>query len=276
MKNIRIAFVLLACITVLFSCGQQEPTIEAQEGADLSGASINWLYPLNVLPGTLFLIEGEGFGEVPGEISLGGTAITEFLSWEDRAIFFRIPEDFEEEAQVTVGPAVSEETVSLAPENSITVRWTIDAEAAQETCNTRFAEFGLDNPPEFVFPLFIKGQWTKSGDSFGNYNQGWDTGSRRRMYHLPDSNIWKSECVFTPENIESFGSRAMLFAFEDDNIEDRNLSSYESDAAFILKIDFAESDRFTSVSSDPAVSVSPESPLFHSGSDTVRVEYPVE
>ncbi len=270
-------FALLLAVLLLSSCGgMNQYVITGTPDADLSGAEVYGLYPLNVLPGTLVSIKGEGFGDTPGLIYLNGVALDRFFGWDDQTIWFRVPEEVDEQIEVQVGTSIAEDYLYLAPEGSITVRWVVDADAVQMIADNEFTTYGLDFAPAWMYPVFLKGQWVKSGDAFGAKSAGWDTGSKTIMWNQPESNIWISEAVFTPENQDSFKPGVMLFAFEDGDDETRNLSAFESDIAFVLKNQWAMNDPFGDVSSDPAVRVGANSRFYDEKTNTVVITFPVE
>jgi hypothetical protein len=271
------ALALLIVAMLLSSCGgDRRFIVKGSAEVDLSGAEVYGLYPLNVLPGTLVSIKGEGFGSEPGLIYLNGVGLDEFYGWDDATIWFRVPEEVEEQIEVQVGTSIAEDYLYLAPEGSITLKWVVDADGVQELSDSVYEEYGLDFAPAWSYPLYVKGQWVKSGDAFGAKSAGWDTGSRTIMWNQPESNIWISETVFTPENQDSFKPGIMLFAFEDGDNETRNLSPYESDIAFIIKNQWALADSFGDVSSDPGVRVGANSGLYDEKSNTVVLNFPVE
>lgn len=268
----------LILMVLLFSgcSGMSKYVIKGTPEADLSAAEVYGMYPLNVLPGTMVSIKGEGFGDVPGLIYLNGQPVNEFFGWDDSTIWFRVPEEPADQIEVQVGTSIAEDFLYLAPEGSLTVRWTVDAAAVQEFADANYGDFGLDFAPEWMEPLYLKGQWVKSGESFGAKSAGWDTGSKTIMWNMPETNTWISETVFTPENQDSFKPGVMLFAFEDGDDETRNLSAFESDMAFILKQEWAAADPYGDVSSDPAVRIGDSSQFYDEKTNTIELTFPVE
>jgi hypothetical protein len=220
-------------------------------------------------------IKGEGFGDIPGLIYLNGVALDQFFGWDDSTIWFRVPEEVDEQIEVQVGTSIAEDYLYLAPEGSLTVRWVVDADALQMMADEKYGDYGLDFGPAWMYPLFLKGQWVKSGDAFGAKSAGWDTGSKTIMWNQPESNLWISETVFTPENQESYEPGIMLFAFEDGDDETRNLSPFESDIAFIIKKEWALVDPYSDVSSDPGVRVGMRSRFYDEKTNTVVLNFPV-
>ena len=260
MRVHTLGYGILLILFVLSSCGDAAP-ITGSADADLSAAEIHALYPLTVLPGTLVSVKGSGFGDFPGLIYLNGEGLDQFFGWDDSTIWFRVPGETDEYIEVQVGRSVADDRLSLAPDGSVTLCWTVDASAVQEFADDNYDDYGLDFAPEWQYPLYVKGQWIKSAGNFGMKSDSWDTGSRTIMWNKPDSNLWISETVFTPENQESFLPRMMLFAFEDGNNATRNLSTFESDIAYILKREWASKDPHANVLTDPGASVGDHSTL---------------
>ena len=239
-------------------------------------AKIQQIYPQTVLPGTLFVVMGEGFGDTPGAVEIGDARIEQPLSWSDTAVWFRIPEGVKNGAKVKMAQAESAQAVTLAPEGSVTVRWQVDAAQAQAVANRDYTDYGLNAAPKLLLPLALKGQWVKSGDTFGNFESGWDGGSKVVMFDDPNSNFWFSECVFTPDNLKSFGESLLMFGFEDANTTDRNLSPFESDAAVTIKTSWAKHDAYPDVDTDPAVKMSKDNPAYDAAANAIVVASPLQ
>ncbi len=68
----------------------------------------------------------------------------------------------------------------------------------------------------------------------------------------------------------------MLFAFEDENVDDRSLSSFESPAAFLLKKEWAKLDPFDTIDSDPGVKLSTDSARYDAEKKILHVRFPVK
>lgn len=273
----RMLLVLL--IVILGACGGTQkketvPTLTADPKADLSTARIDTIYPLTLMPGTLVSVSGSGFGTVPGIVKIGDLKITRFLGWSDGQIWFRLPGPIAPGAPMEIGKDMSKIGLNPAPKGSFRLIWYVDLKAAQKHINTMYKEYGLDTPATFKPPLHIKGQWKKSGSEFGNMEAGWDGGSRLLMFNIPKSSIWISECVFTPDNVKSFDEQLLLFAFEDGDSGTRNLSSFESDAAFILKKHWAQNDPYGEVDSDPGVRIADIVKQLDSKQKSYRLSYP--
>ncbi|MBN2658633.1 MAG: hypothetical protein JXR86_16375 [Spirochaetales bacterium] len=249
--------------------------VKGSADTDMSAAEIYSMYPLNVLPGTLVSISGDGFGDTAGIIYIDGIGIDEFYGWDNNTIWVKVPETESSEMEVQAGMSVAEDLLYRAPEGSITVRWVVDADALQAVADATFDKYKLDFAPMWKFPLHIKGEWVKSGDGFGNKSGSWDGGSRRLMWNQPETGLWISEVVFTPENMESYKPGVMKFAFEDSEDEARNIATFESDMAFILKKEWAKADPFTDISSDPAVRVGTTSRFYNERNNTIQISYPV-
>jgi len=267
---IGVAVSLTACPTF------ELQTFPGHEDVDLSDAQIDSIYPEVVLPGTIFGIFGDNFGEAPGVVTMGDTQVSEFVDWRDDAIFFKVPETVSDGDGVAVGDDVYDADVIVAPEDSITVEWRVDIHGADEIAEREYEDFRLDAPPKLEPPMYIKGQWAKSGGTnMGVFDSGWDGGATVPMARAYETNVWISQTVFTPEAIASFDGEPMLFAFEDDNLEDRNLSQWESDAANVMKRYWAQNDRYEGIRSDPGVLISPENPNYDSGENLIVKEYPL-
>jgi hypothetical protein len=275
MKTFSKLFILAAVLIIASCASVDKPSLKAVADADLSASEIYGLYPLNVLPGTMVSVRGEGFGDIPGPISVGGVVVEKFFGWDDTTIWFAVPEEMPDEAEVIVGNSVSEQFLYYAPEDSLTLRVVVDADAVQLIADTMYEDYGLTEAPFWTYPLFMKGQWIKSGEAFGMKSGSWDTGSKTIMWNRPGTNIWILETVFTPENVDSFKPGIMLFAFEDGNDEERNLSPYESDTSFILKKEWAMADEWTDVSSDPGVRIRDNDMHFDEKTRTITITFPV-
>ncbi|AFG36404.1 hypothetical protein [Spirochaeta africana] len=268
---------LLAAVVLVAACatGPQDVTIQAQDGVDLSAAAVERIYPELTKPGTLFVVMGEGFGLTPAPVYIGDIEVTEFIDWSDEAIFFRTPRGVQDGDTVIVGNSVSDAGIVLAPSNSITVVWEVDFGAAQDLADQVYESYGLNEAPQFEPPFYIKGQWTKyGGTAVGTQSQTWDGGARISMANRAGTDVWFTETVFSPDAVETFGGRPMQFAFEDANTTSRRLSSFESDAALILKDYWAKNDAFTSIGSDPAVRIDTRDSGHSSRGNTIFVQFP--
>lgn len=264
----------------LFAAGKAEDpaVIKGSSAVEIAAAEITKVSPLNVLPGTLVSIEGLGFGNKAGSIRVGSAEITEFLSWEDTCIFFRVPKGgISGPSEIRVGNAYAEDTLKPAPTGSLTVMWTVDLAALQKVVDAEWKTvYNAPAKPVFTSPMFVKGEWVKNGENYGSASSSWDGGSKVRMLRDKSGSKWFAEVVFTPDNISSFGVKAMKFAFEDGNNEERDLVPYESNIMFILKKDWAKTDFFTTVNSDPALSPSAKDKLYNKDANTIFVSYPVQ
>ncbi len=276
-KSIKLVVISLLVSIFLFSCASTpkvtNTVITGDSAVDLSSAEIYGVNPTVVLPGTLMSITGAGFGVDAGIINIGGIDVTTYLDWQDEVIWFRVPEGMADDAEIQVGYEIAESFITKAPADSITVEWTVDAAATQEMVNVRYTQFELDEAPKWMAPLHVKGQWSKSEGTYGLQDEGWDGGSRMIMYNVPNTDTWVLESVYSPEAFESFGSSAMAFAIEDGDDEFRNLSSFESDFAFILKKKWASS---LGLSNDPAVKINEEHRAFDPETRTIKMKYPAE
>jgi len=276
-KFSQLVVLSLLITTLLFSCASTpkvvKTTIIGDSAVDLSAAEIYSVSPTVVLPGTLMSITGAGFGEDAGIINIGGVDVTTFLGWEDDVIWFRVPEGIADDAEIQVGYEYAEPYITTAPEGSITVKWIIDAAATQEMVNVKYTQYKLDKAPKWVAPLHIKGQWSKSEGTYGLKDDGWDGGSRQLMYNIPGTDTWITEAVFTPEAMNSFAKTSMKFAVEDGDDEFRNLSSFESDFAYIIKSRWAGE---LGLSGDPAFKIDEENKNFDPETRTITVKYPIQ
>lgn len=280
-KKSAVLGVLLALIAVsLGAAGKAEdpPSLRGNGSVTIPGAEITKISPLNVLPGTLVSVEGSGFGSVPGSVRIGSLEIRDFLGWEDECVFFRIPKSgLPGPSELKIGNAYAEDLLRPAPPGSLTVMWTVDVAALQAKADAEWqGVYNAPSRPTFTAPLYLKGQWTKSGEHYGTASTGWDTGSKVRMLKDRSGQKWYAELVLTPDNIASFGVKAMLFAFEDGNNLQRDLVPYESNIMFILKKDWAKTDYFTSVNSDPALRPGPGDKLYNKETNTIYITYPVK
>jgi hypothetical protein len=288
-KAITFLALLLIAATAVFAGGKvEERALEGSASVDLSNAEIIKIYPLNVLPNTLVAVEGEGFGSTPGVITVNGVTISTFVGWDDEAIHFRIPASaVADGALIEVGDSISEQELLEAPAGSVTVQFQVDTAKVAAATTTALREDQVarlvNNPPIFTAPLHFKGEWYKSGEYFGNREAAWDGGSKVRMVQAKNLDVWIGETVMTAENVESFllprrtdRYRPVKFAFEDGNDEERNLVEFESDWAFVLKKDFALTDTFSTVHSDPAFNPSTtDNDWYNAEDNTIYAAYPV-
>lgn len=270
---------MLAMASMVFAAGKvEERTVRAQAGAVPASAQIEKVNPLNVVPGTLISVEGSGFGTTPRPIKVGNQTIDTFLGWEDTAIFFRIPAAVQAGDRVVVGSASAPEAFIPAPEGSIRVQWTIDVSKVTDAALSAEQKAKLTGPLRFTPPLFVKGEWIKTNAStYGNREAAWDGGSRYRMVNA-SANYWIAEAVFTPQNLATFRlpngrPRPMKFAFEDGDLR-RNLVEFESDWAFALKKQFANTDLFTSIHSDPAIELTTEFQWYSKDDKKIYAPFP--
>jgi len=288
-KTIAILAFLVMTTAVVFAGGKvEENAIQGSPSVNLSNAEIIKIYPLNVMPNTLVAVEGEGFGNTPGVIKVNGVTISTFTGWDDEAIHFRIPANaVANGALIEVGSSISEQELMVAPAGTITVQFQVNtskvaaglANALRPDQISRLAV----NPPVFTPPLHFKGEWYKSGEFFGNREAAWDGGSKVRMVVAKDGVTWVGESTLTPDNVASFllprqtdRYRPVKFAFEDGNDDERNLVEFESDWAFVLKKDFAMTDDFTTINSDPAFNPSiKDNKRYVADDKTIYVAYPV-
>lgn len=283
MKLVKVLSLALAFTfagTALFAEGKAEDPspIKGSAAVEIAGAEITKVSPLNVLPGTLVSIEGVGFGAKAGSIKIGATEITEFLAWEDTCIFFRVPKSgISSASEIRVGNAYAEDTLKPAPAGSLTVMWTVDLAALDKVVSAEWKTvYNAPAKPVFTAPMYVKGEWVKNSENYGSASSSWDGGSKVRMLKDKSGSKWYAEAVFTPDNIASFGVKAMKFAFEDGNNEERDLVPYESNISFILKKDWAKTDFFTTVNSDPALSPSTKDKLYNKDTNTIYASYPVK
>lgn len=280
-KKVWMALLLTALVGPLaFAEGVAEDpvVIKGSASVDLTSAEITRISPLVVLPGTLVGVEGSGFGTKAGVVKIGNLTITDFLGWEDGAVFFRIPsEGLTGPSELQLGTAYSEDVLTPAPAGSITIRWTVDLPKLNAVVAKDWkGVYNAPALPKFDPPLYVKGEWVKSGEIYGYSAIGsWDGGSRVRMLKDKSGTKWFAEIVLNPSSIESYGNKVMKFAFEDNNVDNRDLSAYESDYTFILKKDWAKTDQFPTINSDPGVTPSPKDKLFDAKTNTINSVYPV-
>ncbi|MBN2618652.1 MAG: hypothetical protein JXR64_10135 [Spirochaetales bacterium] len=271
MKKINTLFITVLILSLItMSCvstkSETQSSLIADPTVDLSNAEIYNVNPKVVKEGTLMSISGAGFGNNPGVVNIGGVDVTEYLGWDDNFIWFNVPKGIQQEAEVQVGYEFSDSLIITAPENSVTVKWIIDANKTQDIIDNTFTKYGLNKAPQLKAPLHVKGQWSKGDETYGLKDEGWDGGSRQVMFNIPGTSQWVMEAVFTPEAIDSFGKSMMLFAIEDREDELRNLSQFESDYAFIIKKTWAAS---LGLSNDPGVKINKENSL-------ITIQFPVE
>jgi hypothetical protein len=259
----------LAALLVINACAGGSAT-----RPELKNASIDSIYPSIVLPGTLLVVTGAGFGKTPAPVSIGGAAVTDFVSWDDSTVAFRIPEGVKSGDTVKIGGAVSPASVDLAPKGSIRVVWLLDAARAQALIDKNYTNYNITSSPKLTPPLSIKGQWQKTVGNVGQYDQGWAGGAKVPMAKLPGGDVWCSECVFTPEAQASMENKPMLFAFEDENVGDRTVSGFESDPAAIIKQEWAKVSSTPEITSDPGVMVSAASKAFVAASNAIILSFP--
>lgn len=267
--SLLLSVLLLSCASTPKSVNT---VITGDAAVDLSSAEIYGVSPTIVLPGTLMSITGAGFGEDAGIINIGGVDVTTFLGWGDEVIWFRVPAGITDDAEVQVGYEIAESFISLAPADSITVEWKIDVAAIQEMVNVKYTQFDLDKAPNWTAPFHVKGQWSKSEGTYGLKDDGWDGGSRQLMFNIPGTETWITEAIFTQEAITSFAKTKLAFAIEDGDDEFRNLSSFESDFAFMIKKRWAGE---LGLSNDPAVMIDENHADFNADTRTITVQYPL-
>lgn len=264
-------FQLLTALSLAFiavSCGGGNTKPE------LRSASIDSIYPSIVIPGTLLVVTGEGFGNTPAGASIGAVEITEFLAWENNTVAFRVPEGVKSGDTVKIGKSVSPASIDLAPKGSLRVIWLVDTAKLEDVFAKSFKEYNVTEAPALGLPLYLKGQWAKTVGNVGQYDQGWAGGAKVRMVKLPGGDVWTSECVYTPEAQLTMEGKPMLFAFEDVSEGDRTISGFESDAAAMLKLEWAKADSVTDVSSDPGVMISAASKDFVAASNAIILAFP--
>ncbi|OQY36492.1 MAG: hypothetical protein B6229_09925 [Spirochaetaceae bacterium 4572_7] len=266
--SIIFSSLFLSCVS-----GPKLTELSGDINVDLSAAEIYSVNPTTVLPGTMMYIAGSGFGDIPGVINIGGIDVTTFLEWTDDVIWFRAPEGLTPDSEVQVGYEIAESFITPAPEGSITVKWILDAGKFQADANEKFTKYGLEVAPVWMAPLYIKGEWSKSAETYGLKDAGWDGGSRQNMLNVAGTDIWMSEAIFTPEAMDTFDNMAMKFAFEDGDNETRNLSPYESDIACMLKKEWAAA---IGASGDPITRMSEENTLFDADSRSITIEFPLK
>lgn len=249
-------FILMTALTLMLltacSNAKKVTTLKAQQGVALYDVEITNVYPTRVMEGTLMYIEGHNFGIAPTAITIGDTQITEFLSWDQDLIFFRAPKGLTS-GDVTVGDSQEVFEVEVLAQGT-KVTWNIDMAKVDEYLTNNYAEYGLGNAPRVEGQLFIKGQWDKMT---GTFSDSWDEGNKVRMF-LTEDGIYTSEMILTEKNLISYEKGYMLFAFEDENQEDKSLSKYESNSAYMLKKYLAATDDLTDIDSDPALVIDPE------------------
>lgn len=293
MKISKVILTGLLLAAVAVSASAQVPadpaTITGKDGVALSAAVINTVKPLIVSPGTLVVIEGEGFGKAAGKIQVGTQIIDKFLSWDDTYIHFRVPAAVGKDSYVKVGSAVSESALQPAPEGSIKVIFVVDT--SKVTADGLSASLASklttkDVAKLFVPPLYFKGSFNHADGSFGFKDDMWGGGAKWRMLNAGGT-VWVTEAIFTPEAVKTFLNpnnpliKPMVkFAFEDGNLE-RNIGEFESDFAMSLKKSFQKQSGSTG--NDPVVYLLTEGPKsswfskkgFFGGYDAVIAAYPV-
>lgn len=279
------ALTLMALLTASAAFAQffNDPSIKGSASVNLAKAEIEKVNPLNVLPGTLVVIEGFDFGTTPGVIKVGTTTIDTFLGWEDTAIFFRAPADIGN-GGVTVGSSTGEFRLKSAnAADSVTVYFAVDTSKPNLNEMSADQKSTLNNKvPAFTGPLFVKGEWKKtSEEEWGNKDAVWDGGSKYRMLKVSGT-TWIAEAVFTGENVDTFRNKrnpnvipGAKFAFEDSNM-DRNLVEFESDWAFVLKRSFQKTSGATG--NDPVAYLTTsgnKSGWYDSGRKRIVAAFPV-
>lgn len=259
----------------LLQAGLKETYIKGDVKADLTGAEINGVYPLQLREGALMSVSGTGFGDKAGAIKVGSVEVTEFLKWEDEVIWFRVPKNVKDADTVTIGDSISEQQIKIVSESAIRVVWQIDAKKAQEIINKNYDAYNAEESPVIEFPLYVKGQWSKKNETFGTYAGNWDGGSRTVMYNVAGTDVWESECYFTEENFENSEEKIVYFAIEDSNKDKRKLSAFESDAALIIKKEWGAADKIDASDNDPGFKVSIQDVNYNKENNTVYVVFPV-
>lgn len=247
--------------------------IKAEAEVVLPNVQISQVYPLAVKPGTLMSLSGMGFGNIPSVIKIGKINVSEFLSWSDNVIWFYVPEGVAENDVVNVGGVEGAFNLRIVTDSAIKVVWEIDAAKSQEMINAMYPAYELDEAPKLAFPLYLKGQWGKKNTGFADYASNWDGSTRTPMFNLPGTDIWKSECWFTEENFALFKKKMMFFALEDNNVESRKLSAFESDAAFIIKKEWGSSDDIGDSDTDPGLIVSKKYTKYNEATQIIYVNY---
>ncbi len=258
-------------------------TINGKDGVNLSAAVIATVKPLIVQKDTLVVIEGEGFGKVAGKVQVGTMVIDRFLSWDDTAIHFRLPNAVGADSYVKVGTSVSESALQPAPEGSIKVVFVVDTSkvSTDGLSTSQVAKLtSKEVAKTFMPPLYFKGSFSHADGSFGFKDDMWGGGSKWRMLNTGGT-MWITELVFTPEAVETFKNKnnpliipGVKFAFEDANLE-RNVLEFESDFAAALKKSFQKQSGATG--NDPIaylVTSGKKSSWYDGWNKRVVAEYP--
>ena len=290
-KVILLGLLLTGVAVSAFAQVPADPaTITGKDGVNLSSAVITTVKPLMVQPGTLVVIEGEGFGKVAGKVQVGTQVIDKFLSWDDTYIHFRVPNTLGIDSYVKVGNSVSESALQPAPAGSIKAIIVVDVSKVTPDGLSASQVSKLstkDVSKLFQAPLYFKGSFSHSDGSFGFKDDMWGSGAKWRMLNAGGT-VWVTEVLYTPDAIETFMNKnnplikpMVKFAFEDANLERTPLSEWESEFAICLKKSFQKQSGATG--NDPTFYLLTEGPksswyskkgLF-GGYDAVIASYPV-
>ena len=260
----------------MVSSEAKEVLLDIKSGINLEGAYIEKVYPLQVKAGVLTSVTGNGFGGEATTIKVGDVEVTEILEWKDDIIWFRMPEGIKSGDKINLGGNISDAEFIIVDDEAIKVVWEIDLKEAQKIVDKRYKIYEIDEAPKLQAPIYLKGQWGKKINNFGIYSSGWDGGNRTPMYNIKGTEIWSSECYFTKENFDRFKRKILFFAFEDNNIDDRRLSAFESDAMLIVKNEWGLSDDMDENDNDPGLKVSNRYTRYNRDSGTIYVNYPLE
>jgi hypothetical protein len=243
---------------------------------EITSATITAVTPPQVLPETLVLVEGSGFGTVPAPISIGGTTITEFVSWSDGEIWLKIPETgISGSAPLILGNASSPQEIKSAGNGAITVKFVVNVGAFSKDITKILAENSVEisSTGNFQPPLYLKGEFVKAGPDFGERHPTWDGGTKIKMYQTPGGDQWFVELVLTRENLASFRGLSMEFGIEDGGGQ-RSASQFESNFAAALNRTWAAKDEFPASVEYPTIYPSSAAPGFDAESAKLTVSFP--
>lgn len=207
-----------------------------------------------VVPGMVLVLNGQNFGTKELPVSVGGK-VCRVLGWSETQVVFTVPDTVKTGDKVKVCGLTFETPLTLAPAGSVRVTWTIDLPAANEYLAKAASKY--DAGALFLkAPLYLKGQWTKTEGAAGSFDAGWGGGQKVAFAQVSPGK-WVYEFVFTPENLATFDGQPMLFAIEDSDDGNRSISGFESDAAAVVKLEWAALDGLKDISSDPGVILKP-------------------
>jgi hypothetical protein len=275
-------FSLFICLTLshlAFAGGTPEASsnIRAPETPpEITNASITSVNPPVVRPGTLLRIAGSGFGSTPAPVSIGNLILSDFVSWTDNEVWLKIPETGVSGTHpVLIGNAVSPREIQSAGSGSITLKFVVDVGTFSKNMRKILTdnEVNISSTGSFSSPLFLKGEFVKSGPDYGQRHPTWDNGSRIPMYQTPNGDVWMAELVLDQTALNTFQGLSMEFGVEDRG-DSGTVSDFESNFAATVNRAWAAMDNFPASMEYPTVYPSTEAPSYNAETGVLILSFP--